>query len=131
MTTQTDKMSEWFDLTQQLETIKARELQLRNELFAESFADPVEGAAHNKRELGDGWILQGDYKINRTIDQAVVSTLAKGDNTAPLIDKLIRYKPELVLKEWKALSDEDKVLVADMVTEKPGTPGLKIVKPKR
>lgn len=125
------KLARWFELTTKMDEIKAEEIALRKELFAGAFPDPTEGSAKNKLPLDDGFILQGDYKINRSVDAAVVSALAKGDNTAPLVGKLIDYKPSLVLKEWKALTDDDLKLVADMVIEKPGTPTLKIVKPKR
>jgi hypothetical protein len=81
--------------------------------------------------LEAGYILQADHKINRSVDEAVVSALMKADNTRPLAEKVFRYKPELVLKEFKGLSLEDKKIIADAVTEKPGTPALKIVLPKR
>ena len=125
------KLAAWFKVSKVLEDAKVEEIKLRKELFGEAFPDPTEGSKENKLELADGFILQGDYKINRTLDQAVISTLAKGDNTKTRVDKLIDYKPALILKEWKALTDADMILVADMVTEKPGAPSLKIVKPKK
>jgi len=123
--------TEWWSASQSLELLKARELELRKELFARQFPNPVEGSAENKVPLGDGWILQADHKINRTLDDAVVSALMKADNTRPLAEKVFRYKPELNLKEFKGLSPEDRKVIADAVTEKPGTPALKIVLPKR
>lgn len=128
----TDELTtEWWAASQSLEAIKVRELALRNELFKRQFPNPVEGSAENKVPLGDGYILQADHKINRNVDEAVVSALMKGDNTRALAEKVFRYKPDLVLKEFKALSPEDKKIIADAVTEKPGTPALKIVLPKR
>jgi hypothetical protein len=127
----TNKLSRWYTLTQEIEERRSEELTLRKELFGAAFPDPSEGGKDNKMNLADGWILQGDYKINRTVDRAVVDILAKGDNTAPLVDKVFDYKPSLVLKEWRALSAEDRILLADAVTEKPGTPALKVVLPKR
>ena len=123
--------ADWWAASQALDALKVRELALRNELFKRQFPNPVEGSAENKVPLGEGWILQADHKINRNVDEAVVSALMKGDNTRPLAEKVFRYKPELVLKEFKGLSPEDKKIVADAVTEKPGTPALKIVLPKR
>lgn len=125
------KLNDWWELTQRLEADKLRETELRKELFGAAFPHPSEGSAKNKFALADGYILQGDYKINRTLDQAVISTLSKGDNTRPLVESVIKYNPALVLPKWKALSAEDRILLADMVTEKPGTPALSIVKPKR
>lgn len=123
--------TEWWAASQALDTLKVRELALRVELFKRQFPSPVEGSAENKVPLGGGYILQADHKINRNVDEAVVSALMKGDNTRPLAEKVFRYKPELVLKAFRDLSDEEKKIVADAVTEKPGTPALKIVLPKR
>lgn len=123
--------TEWWAASQALDTLKVRELALRVELFKRQFPSPVEGSAENKVPLGGGYILQADHKINRNVDEAVVSALMKGDNTRPLAEKVFRYKPELVLKAFRDLSEEEKKIVADAVTEKPGTPALKIVLPKR
>lgn len=125
------KIERWYQVSEQLGTLKAEELALRKEIFAEAFPNPIEGTKENKMDLAAGWILQGDHKINRKVDEAVVSTLATGDNTAPLIDRCFNYKPSLILKEFKALGSNDLALLADAVTETPGTPGLKIVLPKR
>lgn len=125
------KLQEWHDLSTQLEQIKVRELELRKELFGAAFPDPTEGSKENKMNLAQGWILQGDYKINRTVDRAAVEALRGGDNTAPLVDRVFDFEPSLVLKEWKQLDKADRALLADCVTEKPGTPALKIVLPKR
>lgn len=123
--------TDWWAASQALDALKVRELALRVELFKRQFPSPVEGSAENKVPLGGGYILQADHKINRNVDEAVVSALMKGDNTRPLAEKVFRYKPELVLKAFRDLSDEEKKIVADAVTEKPGTPALKIVLPKR
>lgn len=123
--------TEWWRLAQLLDSLKVKELEFRNELFKRQFPNPVEGSAENKVPLGEGWILQADHKINRNVDEAVVSALMVADNTRALAQKVFRYKPELILKEFKGLSPEDKKLIADAVTEKPGTPALKIVLPKR
>ena len=124
-------LNDWYEITQRMAADKLREIELRKQLFGAAFPDPTEGSKDNKFSLADGWVLQGDYKINRTIDAAVVSTLMKGDNTRPIVENVVEYKPSLVLAKWKGLDTEDRALLADMVTEKPGSPTLKIVKPKK
>lgn len=124
------KVERWYTLSEKLAEIKAEELALRKEIFGEAFPAPIEGSKENKMPLAQGWILQGDHKINRKVDEAVVRTLHTG-NTAPLIDRCFNFKPSLILKEFKALEDSDLNLLADAVTETPGTPGLKVVLPKR
>lgn len=130
MSVNMQELNEWYKLQEQLDTIKAKELEMRKRIFGAAFPNPTEGSKDNKLPLAEGWILQGDYKINRKVDEATVHTLNTG-NTAPLVDKLFNFKPTLILKEWKALSPEDLVTMADAVTETPGTPSLKIVLPKR
>lgn len=127
-----DAIAEWWRVDQHLADVKARELELRKRIFAEAFPSPTEGSANNKLPLSEGWILQGDYKINRSVDEAVVTSLRNmGPNVAALVDSVIRWKPEIRLKEWKALAQEDKILLSDLVVEKPGTPALEVKLPKR
>lgn len=125
-------IQEWWLLDQHRKEVQARELELRKHIFAQSFPAPTEGSSGNKMPLAEGWILQGDYKINRTVDEATVASLrAMGDNVASLVDSVVRWKPELNLKVWKAMAEEDRKLLAEMVIEKPGTPALEVKLPKR
>lgn len=125
-------IQEWWMVDQHRRDVQARELALRNRIFGEAFPAPTEGSAGNKMPLDEGWILQGDYKINRTVDEAMVHALrGMGDNVATIVDGVIRWKPELKLKEWKALDADTRKLLAEMVIEKPGTPTLEVKLPKR
>lgn len=124
------KLAEWHKAKEQLDVLKAKELSLRNEIFGEAFPSPVEGS-RNKAPLASGYVLKGDYKINRNVDQAVVATLAKGDNTRALTDKYFRVKYDLNITEWKKATPEEIKILAEAVIEKPGTPALEIVLPKR
>ena len=125
------KVERWYQVSEQLGKLKVEELALRKEIFAEAFPNPVEGSKENKLPLAAGWILQGDHKINRKVDEAVVATLQAGDNTRGLVDTCFEWKPKLKLAAFKALDGEDLNLLADAVTETPGTPSLKVVLPKR
>lgn len=125
-------IQEWWLVDQHRKEVQARELALRSRIFGEAFPAPTEGSANNKMPLDEGWILQGDYKINRNVDEAMVVALrAMGDNVATIVDSVIKWKPELKLKEWKALDAETRKLLAEMVIEKPGTPALEVKLPKR
>lgn len=125
-------IQEWWLVDQHRKDVQARELALRKRIFEEAFPTPAEGAERNKMSLGEGWILQGDYRIHRTVDEAMVATLrGMGDNVATIVDGVIRWKPELKLKEWKALDADTRKLLAEIVVEKPGTPTLEVKLPKR
>ena len=124
------KIERWFELQTQLEAIKQEELELRREIFGEQFPNPVEGS-DNKVDLGGGWILQATQPYTRSVDAAVASTLRADKETRKLVDSVLDYKPSLKTREWKALTDNERVILADLVIEKPGTPSLKITFPKR
>jgi len=125
------KLREWHELKAQAAAATKREQEMRRELFAEAFPDPTEGSKHNKLEIGDGFILQGDYKINRTLDKAALSELAKAEETAAIVDATVNYEPKLDTRAFKALLPDAKAAISEMVVEKPGTPSLTIVQPKR
>jgi len=126
-----DKLTEWHGIISKLDVLKSRELELRKELFAAAFPTPTEGSKENKMPLSNGWILQGDHKINRTVDQAVVTTLMSDPETRDIVQPVFPAKYSLSAAKWKTLSDNELKMVADAVVEKPGTPMLKIVLPKR
>ncbi len=121
------KLAQWHELTQQLEQVKAKELKLRNELFGQFYPSPNEGT--NTVDLPDDWKLKGVYKLNRNIDEAVLPiTLSKMKEGAE--DRLIKYKPELVLKNYRTLEEEQKKILESALIIKPGTPSMKLVPPK-
>ncbi len=107
----------------------AEERQLRQDVFAAFFPTPGEGT--NTAELNEGWKLQGKLKIDRKIDEAALEAVKEvvrkmGFNPDPLI----RNKPELVLKDYKALPDEVKKVFDTALTIKPALPTIELVPPK-
>lgn len=120
-----DLITRWVEADKQRAKWVTEEMNLRKEVAAALFANPVEGAG-NKTRIGHGKAIQMTHKINRTIQQAEHDELRKKDNIAPLIAAVTKYKPELKVREFKALSDEDRNLIAPMITEKPGSPELEM-----
>lgn len=103
----------------------AREMELRKQLFGDLFPNPVEGAG-NKIRVGHGKAIQATHKINRTIDRAMHDELRKMDNVAPIIAEVVKYTPELKIREFKLLAKESILAIAPMITEKPGSPTLEL-----
>lgn len=128
-----------YQMQQELATLKAAEAMLRRRIFDHFFPDPVEGSAHNKHPLNDGTgaVLQADYKVNRTVLEPELDTLkqrlrADGSNLPRLpINKLVKYKPELVKAEYNKLTAEERKLFDEALDIKPGMPEVKVVIPKR
>lgn len=123
-------MIEWYTAAEQMEVLKKREAILRVKLFKAFFPTPVEGT--NSYELPDGFMMKGIHVINRSVDQAVLTTLATEFAKQQInIAELIKWKPELVKSIYNTLSAEQKQLFDQALVIKEGTPQLDIVMPKR
>lgn len=125
-----EDMNLWYKLQDELSKIKAAELELRKKIFAGKFINPTEGT--NTVPLSDGWVLKGQYKIDRKVDEALLVTLEPilKQNKIP-VKELINYKPELALRNYRDLSDEQQAIFDQVLVIKVGTPSMEIVKPKR
>lgn len=132
--TQADLIT-WFKMQEELSKLKVAESLLRKRIFAHYFTNPTEGV--NNHPLDDGYVLKGGHVINRKVVEADLEALqaamkAEGANLPKLpINKLVKWKPELVKSEYNKLSDEDKLVFDRALEIKPGSPTLDIVKPKR
>lgn len=125
-----DDLTKWYELQKELAIVKDAEMKLRNKIFKGLFTDPREGV--NKHPLAEGWILKADHKIDRKVEEALLSTLTpalreKGINP----DSLVKWKPELVTAEYRKLTEEEMKLFDQVLTITPGTPSMEIVLPKR
>lgn len=134
-----EDLKTWYGLKQELDRVKAAEAMLRSRIFKHYFPNPVEGTKENKVPLNDGTgaIVQGDYVINRNVDEAQLEALreamfAEGSNLPQLpLDKLIKWRAELAKGEYNKLSTEEKQVLDRCLVVKPGMPGLEIKIPKR
>lgn len=127
--TQAD-MDNWYNLTKQLEQIKTQEMELRKRIFGYYFTNPKEGV--NTVPLNAGWVIKGDYKINRVVDLPLLTNhmAALKKKNIP-IDTLIRYKPELVTAEYRKLDEKQRAAIDEVLKISVGSPSLEIVLPKR
>lgn len=121
------KLARWASVAVQLGKLKTEEASLRKELFDEGFPEPAVGT--NYIDLANDYRLKGIHKLSYKVDeQALSATLEQlPEHVAAM---LIKYKPDLVLSAYKALSDEDKCTMGEALTIKPGMPTLEIVAPK-
>lgn len=125
-----EKLMEWEAIVLQATVLKDREMTLRKELFAMAFPKPTEGT--NKLEIGNGYLLKGDYKLNRRLDEAALPTVLGKlkEINYPLIDRLVKYKPDMSIAEYRKLTDEQRKIMDECLTTSPGSPTLEIVAPK-
>lgn len=122
------RLWEWKQTADHLRALKDKEAKLRAQLFGFFFTEPTEGT--NTIDLARGWKLKGIHKINRNIDEAALpATLEElGEG---MEEKLITYKPQLNMREYKKLTDEQRQTLDHALIVKPGAPTLEIVPPKK
>lgn len=127
--TQAD-LSAWYEMNQQLKKLKAQEILLRKKIFGAAFPTPEEGT--NNYELADGYVLKGKHTIQRDIDQGAFDAIKdKLRESKVNPDLLVQYKPGLVLREYRKLTEEERLLFDQCLIIKPGSPALEIVLPKK
>ncbi len=124
-------LADWREAAAQLNTIKAREMRLRLELYqALTTIDPrlLQEGAHTIEIPNWHAKIKIGTKYNRTIDAAVLpSVFAKLREMQINPDPLIKNTPELVIKEYRKLQGDAKLAFDEAVVTKPGAPSLEYV----
>lgn len=133
----------WQNKAAELERVKAEELVLRNEVTKMAFPNAVEGT--NSLDLGKGYIFKAVVKYNYNLSEskqprnggepwATTKALNKiealGNEGKFLAERLVTWKPELSIKEYRDLDEKYKTIIDTVLTITPGTPALEIVTPK-
>lgn len=134
-----DDVVKLFKMQEELTKLKTAEALLRKRVFNHYFPAPTEGSKDNKVPLNDGTgaIIQADHRLNRKVDEGELEKLkeaikAEGSNLPKLsFSKLIKWKPEVAISEYRKLSDEDRLVFDRCLVVTPGMPEVKIVIPKR
>lgn len=128
-------LNDWYELSEQAAVLKAKENEARRALVAKFFPDAKEGV--NTLSIAYGKVLKANVPVTRTVDDPQLEALKKlatsegRVSVLSLCDTLFTYKPSLAVGEWKDLSDDERKLFADVITEKPGMPSLSIETPKK
>lgn len=125
-------LKEWSALREQMlafaPTVE-KEIQVRKELFALAFPVPKEGT--NTEDLPNGWKIKGIYRLDRKLDEAALPAVfeqLRNQNVNP--DPLVKWKPELVTGDYKALSPANKATFDQALTTKPASPTVELIPPK-
>lgn len=134
----------WNNLKDTLETVKKNEMELRKYIVAREFPNKKEGI--NSVQLGNNYVLKTTIKFNYRLDdnKKVEEGLDKialiGNQGKFIAERLISWKPNLVLKEFRDLQkevDEGSLeakeilkIVNSFLTISDATPILTISEPK-
>ena len=133
------KIIAWEAAVKALAAAKDAEAALRKEVLAEAFAFDPEALREGTEnfELGNGYKLKAVFKISRNLNnenEAVDKVLSKIEKTGPegafIAERLVKWKPELSVTEYKNLPDKFRKLIDEVVTSKEATPALELVAPK-
>lgn len=113
----------------------AREAELRLAIVEKYFPNAPEGT--NTGDLFDANLKAG-IRINRPVDQEQFKaawewatkawdspiTAQRAANLKALLEKCFKPTFGLVISAWRELDENERKRLSDIVTEKPGTPGL-------
>ena len=133
------KILAWEQAVKALAAAKDAEAALRKEVLAEAFAFDPEALREGTEnfELGNGYKLKAFFKISRNLNnenEAVDKVLSKIEKTGPegafVAERLVKWKPELSVSEYKKLPEKFKKMIDEVVTSKEATPTLELVAPK-
>ncbi len=119
---------DWQHKQAQLKVAIAEENRARLLLVSLAFPTPLEGV--NNQPLGNGYILQGTFRNNYSLDNKRVETQLKllpGE----VARGLVSWDAKLKVGAYKALEPAHRNVVNEVLTIRPGMPALEIVEPKR
>lgn len=131
----------WQQADQELKALKAREMDLRKKVMASAFPQATVGT--NTFDLGQGYELKGVRKLNYSLTNGdnqtadALDAIEKlGNEGAFIADRLVKWKPELSITEYKALDAANpthvkiKGLIDAVLTITDGSPELNVKEPK-
>ena len=128
--TSDNNLMEWRELQIQMKQLKSREMELRKLIVQESF-DPnmVEGT--ETIDLGNDYKLKCRHTLRYNVErdnEKVLQVVSK--LPVDVAKRILKWKADLSLTEYKQLDKEHKKLVDKIVTTVPGNPVLELVEPK-
>lgn len=125
-----EDFAEWYRLKGELAAVKAKEMLLRTKIANAIFPMRVEGT--NSHDLADGWVLKCKHVITRDIDEAALNILGNEMVSKGIpVANLLKYKPSLVLSEYRKLTEEQRQEFDQVLISKPGTPALDVMLPAK
>lgn len=131
---QIDTIVAWTEAKKALDNAKAEELKHRLLIVQTAPFNPDKEEGGQTIKLGEGWKLAldkpMDYKMEPKDIPGVVAAMKSLAAANPLAaEGLIRWEPVMSVSAYKKLSEEEKKILAPVVTIKPGTPTIELKPP--
>jgi hypothetical protein len=114
-----------------IKPIVEEERKLRDLVMMTLWPDKTLKEGTNYYDLPHGWRIKGVHKLDRKIDRAplpAVKIQLREMGVNP--DVLIEDIPELCLKPYRQLTEEQRVVFDQVLIIKPSAPTLELVPPK-
>lgn len=116
-------------LKEQLDPLVAQERAIRKQIV-DAFEQKQEGSK-NTIGLANGYTLKMNYKLKREIDEPALKNLYQELEEAKVpVEMLIKQKPQLELKIYRALTEEQKQVVDKALIIKEDSHTVEIIPPK-
>ena len=130
-------LAQWYAKRAELAKLAQEEHFLRMMIFGHYFPAPVEGT--NTFVLPDLYQLKAKYSIYRKIDEAALAAWrTPNENNQTRFQqlglsetKLIRWAPDVNMKEYRVLTEEERKTFDTILEIKPGSPQMEIVPPAK
>jgi len=135
--TKDEILQKWLDSKKALDAAKATEMTDREAVVAAlGFSEEkVEGT--ERVDLANGWQLKAVKKQNYNLkntngecDAALDKLEASGPEGKFIAERLVKWKPDLSIKEWRELAPKHQALFAEVLTITPGAVSLELIEPK-
>jgi len=121
---------DWRELKSQFNKIKPEEMAKRKEVVEKLFDSNVESGTENL-DLGNNYTLKATKKLNYKLTKDNDKIVEVSKKLNPEISKrLFIWSASISKKEYEMLSDNDKLLVNELVTITSGAPELELIEPK-
>ena len=119
----------------QLAYWKELEAALRQQVIAEFSTQAVDCEGTENYDLNAGYKLKIVRKMNYSVTdfegmETALIQLEDETGSGLLSDRLVKWKPELSVGEYKKLPDPLRSIVSPFVTMKPGLPTVELAEPK-
>lgn len=120
-------IAEWTELKESIGLLRAQESALRARIVNECFGELSEGI---NRAVATGLEIVVHHEVSRKVDETIVDSPKFAANCRAVklsLDALIRYKPELNLRDYRKLTEQQLRLFDNCLVIKPGSDKLEII----
>jgi hypothetical protein len=136
--TKEQKLQAWIDAQRALYAAAEAEMAARKEVVAAFPFDADKDEGTQNIDLANGWKLKVVKKLNYTLnnkedatDRALEKLEKLGAEGVFVAERLVKWKPELSISEYRKLTDQYKSIIDAVLTTSPGAPSLSLIEPKK